>query len=892
LGTLRRRAPRRQIEAIEAILTTDVQTGTAGLKGTAHFRNIPFRMLARMDRLGVEAPARFSVTIDVGGSTGRLAAAGQLDWDRRSAEGTIHATAPDAKALIATVAGGDAVAVAPWDVAAEGRFSADGSNVALTDLELAYGEVRGTGQARLSMDNGPALDARLVIGSVDLDRLAAATAGDRPAERRPVGPRLTSGLFGPELGLAADLNLTVKAARWRDGVIRDIGADIRLGSHGPAIDRLAMKLPGGTDVTLSGMERGDEPAAPLQGDIAVISDNLRSTLIWAGTASEQLPSDRLRSLSLTSRIAVTADAVHLANIAARLDATRMTGAATIARQARPSFGLRLDLDHIDLDAYLPESMRREAETGADVGMVFREADLFDANLVLSAKTLTLGSRTASLASLDARLFDGNILVRNLSVGELDGAAFTVSGTIADAAGTATGDLNFAVQARDAERFVGLMNLQPGAIASRIGGFRLDAHVSGTADRAAVSGALTLAGGKVRAKGTLTGLNRGTALELALAVNHPDGDRVLNLLAPERPYGGIGAMSMTFDLASSADSVAIRNLDAALGDMAISGRIDVAYGGIRPSAVAVLSAGDLDIDRLLPAPEELRDDSSLPARRGSAHWSRQPIDLSVLRSLDLDLSLRSDTARRGTARLGGLELHAGLSDGVLTMDRLTGTLFGGSFEATARIDAADSGPSYAMTASGHDLAARTAIAAIARIDRLKGPLTFALSLSATGHTPYDLASTLSGGGTLSGTLQALRHGIEPIPAGAAGDAMEALLKAFSSAPAELSGSFRVTDGNVQTTDLRLDGDDVRALTSGTADISDWRIQSTTTMVRAPAGDDSPDLLVKLSGPIDAPAVNLSGPAATGDTDGPPIPESAPVMPVEPLASPLTPGQGAP
>jgi hypothetical protein len=361
--------------------------------------------------------------------------------------------------------------------------------------------------------------------------------------------------------------------------------------------------------------------------------------------------------------------------------------------------------------------------------------------------------------------------------------------------------------------------------------------------------------------------------------------VFNLLAPGRHRGEIGKMAISFGLAGTADALEIRNLDAMLGDMNFTGQIDAAFGGERPKAVAALTARLLDLDRLLPAAPRPYGERGTPARRGSAHWSRETVDLSPLRALDMDLTLRSSTVLRNKIRANGLDLRAGLAGGVLTVDRLTGSLFGGNIEASGRIDAAAPSPGISVSVSGRDIAARRTLDAIAAIDRLEGPISFSLSLSATGLSPFDLVSSLSGGGAISGKLHAQRRGNAPIPAGAAGDALDTILKVFSGAPAALSGDFRIENGTARTGKLLLDGSGVQALTLGTLEFPDWRIDSTTTLWRSQDDGGSPYFAVRLTGPLDDPAVRLSGAAVDGDRDEAPAPEATPVIPVEPVAPAL-------
>ncbi|MDH3228969.1 MAG: AsmA family protein [Alphaproteobacteria bacterium] len=881
-----------QLDGIEATLTISKSTGAVHGHGSAVFETVPFRFLANVGTIGTDGTAPVSAAIDVAGGAGALAAMGRADIDRRWAAGTVRLTAPDAARLALALGRESGPAMPAWPVSLESEFTLDRDAVALNDIAATYGGIRGTGLAELDLGKALALVAELRIATMDLDDVLAATDPGMPAGGTQNGLRPAWENLRLPGGFTADLDLAVRAARWRGGVVRDIGASLRLGPEGVAIERMAAILPGGTSITLAGIAKPSGQELQLDGDLAVISDNLRAALIWAGAADGELPRDRLRSFSYTSRITVTPDAVHLAGIAGRLDATRMTGAATVARQVRPSFGIRLRLDRLGLDAYLPRWARRRAGAGGRDGHGIPGAGRFDANLNLFIESLAVQGKAVSQVALDARLFDGDVILRKLSIGDLGGATLSASGKIDDLPGAPHGDLEIVLEAGDTERFAGFMDFGAGAIAPRVGRFRLSGRAAGSAGSATVGGTLEIAGGKVQAEGLLSDLDGKAGFDLAVTASHPDSDRVLNLFAPGRSRGEIGMMTMKFGLAGTADALAIRNLDSALGKMRIAGRIDAAFGGNHPKAVAALSAGLLDLDRLWPAVPRPSRNRATPAARGSARWSRETFDLSALRALDLDLKLRSDTVVRSRIRIDGLDLHTVITGGVLTVDRLTGTLFGGSIEASGRIDAAAPDTDIAASVSGRDIPARHALDAIAAVDRVEGPVAFSLSLSAKGHSPFDLVSSLSGSASLAGTLRAQRRGNEPIPAGPAGDAMDALLKAFAGAPAALSADLRIENGTARTGNLLLDGDVMGALTLGAMDIPGWRIDSTTTVRRHQDGGEPPDLVVRISGPLGDPAVELSGAAVGQDRDEAPAPEAAPVISVEPVAPAAQYRQGIP
>jgi len=865
-----------QLDAIEAKLSITGPNGAADIRGSAVFKAVPFRFLAIVGQIGNDGLAPVSAVIDIAGDAGTVAVTGRADVRGPRADGTIRLAAPDAAQLSLALGHDLKPAIPAWRVAAESEFSVDRDNLVLRDIAIAYGEIRGTGLAELAFDETPALAAKLRIAAMDLDDMLAAMG---PAKRASRPRSAWKDVILPRR-FTADFDLSIRAARWRGGVVRDIGASVRATPGGLVIERMAMKLPGGTGVTMSGTVEPYQRDLRLQGDLAIISDNLRAALVWAGAADDELPSDRLRNFSYTSGITVTRDAVHLARIAARLDATRMTGAATIARQQRPSFGLRLRLDRLGLDAYLPPWLRRERDAVAIDTGVIPWAARFDANLNLFVDSLTVRSKTISRVALDARLFDGDVVLRNLTIDDLGGATLSASGKIDDLPVAPRGDFEIALEAGDTERFAGFIEINPGSITPRVGRFRLYGHASGTADSTAVEGTLDIAGGEVRAEGLLSGLDGRAGFDLAVTVSHPDSDRVFNLFAPGRHRGEIGVLAMKFGVAGTADALTIRNLDAALGKMKIAGRIDATLDDERPKAIAALSAGLLDIDRLWPAAPQPYKKFAMPLPRGSAHWSREAIDLSALRALDLDLTLRSDTVVRGNVRIDRMDLRTKLRDGVLTVDHLTGSLFGGNIEASGRIDSAASSLGITARVSGRDIATRQALDAIAAIDRLEGPASFSLSLSATGHSPFDLVSSLSGSGALLGRLQAQQRGDRPIPAGPGGDAVDAILKALAGTTLALRADFGIEHGIARTNNMSLHSDAVQALTLGAVDLPHWRISATTT-VHHQGEADLPEVLVRLGGPLGDPEVELSGAAVAADRHQAPAPDAVPVVPVEPV-----------
>ena len=127
-------------------------------------------------------------------------------------------------------------------------------------------------------------------------------------------------------------------------------------------------------------------------------------------------------------------------------------------------------------------------------------------------------------------------------------------------------------------------------------------------------------------------------------------------------------------------------------------------GIRPKLVAELSASEIDADLFLPAASRR---PSAPARQGRSgggggkgakataappakaeRWSEQPFDLALLRRFDAEASLRIAAVSYGNIRVDRPEITLQLANGVIEISRVSGEVFGGTFQSGARLAALD------------------------------------------------------------------------------------------------------------------------------------------------------------------------------------------------------------
>jgi hypothetical protein len=495
---------------------------------------------------------------------------------------------------------------------------------------------------------------------------------------------------------------------------------------------------------------------------------------------------------------------------------------------------------------------------------------FDANFDLAVGNLTWKEKQVSGLLLDAQLFKGELTLRKVTARDLGSAALSMSGKVRNLADSPRAELDISLDGRDPEAFAGFMGLRNTVMVGRVGRFKVRGRIAGNAEKADIDATLDAIGGTLQATGTVGGLDADIDLDLALAVRHPDGDRVLALAMPNRQAGKAGALDASLRMSGGAELLSFREISGNLGDMAFSGGLEIALSGVRPDLRAELDTGVVMLDRLFPP--RPKPAAAAPAGRGSARWSREPMDLSGLRDFDLRLSLQSEALVRRDIRVDKGKLRAEVRNGVATVQDFSGSLFGGAMQATGRLDASGPVPAMQGSVAGRNMESLALLGTVSEFARFKGPISLDLSVGATGRSEFELVSSLSGTGAISGNVEARLKEDERIQAGtgallgmvlgdkvrelgAAGNAVTMLISAFAVEPAALSGDFTIQKGVARTENLLLQGKGARAVTVGAADLANWTIDSNTALYRGAVAE--PYMTLGLRGVLDEPDIRTGG-----------------------------------
>jgi uncharacterized protein involved in outer membrane biogenesis len=686
--TYRAGAAIERFEHISAEAGVDATTGTIRVAGQLVAHGATLNLGLRSGRLdGAEIP--FQLTLATAPETSL-----QLDAlitgkpGARRIDGKLKLTTADVQALLLRSA---RVALPPFLAhpgTLAGQLSGTSEALALDPLQIDLGPAHAEGRLRWRA-GVPEMALQLTLERLDLDHWPAAREAAAPSSWLPRAhaAELASGAVRADwLGtMAVSVELALEALIWRGGLVQDARLKVTLTEGQWRLERLSAALPGGSEIALSGAASLGAAGVRSEGVVEVNSDDLRRLAAWLGIRLDAVPPDRLRKASLASHFAGQGERLDLEAIDATLDATRLSGAATVLLRARPGIGLRLEADRLNLDAYWPQTGRG---AGQEQAVDLRGLSGFDINLDGRVEALTWHGQPMADVHLAGLLRDGEITVRELAVGDLAGTTGKLSGVVEGLSGGAPrGQLAFDMHGTELDRLVRVF--APAAAGRSLGAFSFGGGLQSDGANITLDADLQVLDLRGHAGGEIT-LPAG-AMNLAIDLEHPDLARLTHAVAPEyQMVGDPGALKIAGHLVGDLGHAAIEGFTLMVGEARLAGRLALDRTGPRPRLDAELEAGDWRLDPFLPVRhtaargEAVRRLGAAPsALHLVAAGESGAATASAPRFADFALKLAGGSIALGGWHIDRPMLALSLEDGVLSLERLAGGFLGGDLAATAR-----------------------------------------------------------------------------------------------------------------------------------------------------------------------------------------------------------------
>nr|WP_211105210.1 AsmA family protein [Azospirillum brasilense] len=918
------------IDQIDARIVAGSFTGPFQGQGGFRARGVPLRGEMFVSRLIDGAAVQVRATLSMADTDATLRFAGIVTNPPGSggsrAQGDLRVEGSDLSRALALVrkgsaAGEDRKATALLAQSFGIRTAVEASPTAasFTNLEAQLGDTRATGTATLRSGTPARAELTLALNRLDLDawldRAGAgggSDAGAQPAARNgntvksappsapsggapaPTGGATQPGGFSLPDALDAKLDLAVDGITYNGGIIRQGRVEASLTGGTLNIDRVSALLPGGSDIVAAGELAAANGQPDLNLRMEANADNLRAVLEWLRVDVRAVPADRLRRASVAAQLQGRPGRLDVNGLDLRVDASRLTGAVAYVDRGRPAFGARLDLDRLNLDAYLPQpgdsaaaqaapaangggnaaapaSANGAAQTSARNGRSsMSPARLLagvDANLELSVGQLTVRNTPVQGLRLDATAAGGALSIKEATVQDAAGVKLRLDGQIAGLEPLRGAHLTLNAEAASLEGVARAVPWPEGAPApERLGAVKAQARLSGDAERLAVELGAEAAEGSLEVGGTVLSVEKNPSVDLKLRAKHPELARLASLFADDAVSGSYGPMDLYTELAGTRKAFTLGNIQGVLAGVTVKGKASADLNGSKPRVEADLQTGDLELDRLavLPAAAARPAGATSPAAVTPPGASAAAAgDFSGLRRFDGRFALTSSALVKGGTRIEKPALRATVTNGVLTVERFDGTLMGGQLGATGRLAAPGN---QTPTAEATITLSKAKLAEAVggglgggALEIAGGVLDAEANLTTSGAGGDAMLKALAGQGRISARdgllrgfdLGVLRDRLTKLerPQELLGAVMGGL-QGGETRFARLDGSFAIDKGVARTEDTRLTSDLGEAVAAGQVNLP---AQTIDMRVRLTVQSDQslPPLTVRMTGALDKP-----------------------------------------
>ncbi|SLN70195.1 AsmA family protein [Oceanibacterium hippocampi] len=472
--------------------------GPFDLKGRLMLADEPAAFQVSIGRIGddgsaalgaqllIERPATGSIRFNgrLGGRPGTGSGGGR-SADGIALTGRLKAEGPDGWALLAALPPLGALAAdspnAPLALDLTADLGLEGGRLTLTGLSLRLGDMLAKGLVGVRFGQTPTVTASLELNRLDIDReLARWPDSDRAGS---FAGRLRQASV-PE-AMHGSLSVAVGAINWRGQIVRQARFTAEAIHGRIAIGEASAFLPGDTELRADGTVENSAAGLAFDGKVRLRSSNIRGLAEWLGADSAAIPEDRLRQTQLAARLHIDHRAVALSKIDGIVDNSRLGGAATIALRSRPSFGLDIAIDRLNLDAYLAPASDAPATANMPRDAFLARLAGFDSSAALQIGALTWHGVNLQNFALDAYLYNGALALNQLSVGDLSGLRASAGGRVENLAGNPQFDIVFDGRTDSLARTARGLDLELPAHFKALREARVNGKVSGRADRLSI-----------------------------------------------------------------------------------------------------------------------------------------------------------------------------------------------------------------------------------------------------------------------------------------------------------------------------------------------------------------------------------------------------------------------
>ncbi|MBA4783756.1 MAG: AsmA family protein [Rhizobiales bacterium] len=424
-----------QLKAIETVVTAQSLIGPWKLEGTATERDNPFTFRIGTGKV-IDGSLRVKALIEPQSLFYNTVFDGEIgpaevaaDQSALRYKGTM-AVEPKPLADKPEKAGtsGNTEDKAPWGL--KGAFELDRLGFTLTDAVFEDGRREAplnlNGSVAIAFSPEVRFTADITSRQIDLDR----AYGNGQAS--PLGVAETQDVLAgmiatmPRPGIPGEISVDITAVVVGGDVVRGINFKTRATDAGWRIDTLNATLPGATRLGFSGTVKTG-PSMQVDGAVSLASSQpVAFARWWQPQSGDDARRLRIGSIDIQGQLAAETNAFRFTDLTATLGDSDISGSLSYARLSdrQKQFDATLSARKLDVDAL--QALGALFIGGSNLSG-FGKNDTVA--LKLDAEKLVSATLEGRNASVDLKIANSVIDIRNLKIADFAGAEIDVSGTI-------------------------------------------------------------------------------------------------------------------------------------------------------------------------------------------------------------------------------------------------------------------------------------------------------------------------------------------------------------------------------------------------------------------------------------------------------------------------------
>ena len=357
-------------------------------------------------------------------------------------------------------------------------------------------------------------------------------------------------------------------------------------------------------------------------------------------------------------------------------------------------------------------------------------------------------------------------------------------------------------------------------------------LKGGADKMVLDLKLRGLGGTAALAGTVQAKAKPMAFDISLTANHPQFSDLLRIA--DLPSSGVqaGPLKLAVKAAGTTQKASLSQLDASWGDSSLTGTAAYDATGAKPLVTASIAGGTVNLIPFMGAsskPASSKAAAPVPAG-GNGAWSTEPLDLSALNQQDANIDFKAKSLITPDQRIDDLLAKITLKDGLMTIQTLNGKIYGGGFDLSGTTVNGNGTPKVQAKVVVDKIQLGQVMGSGIAGDQVKGPLSLNLAAGGSGNSQADLVKSLTGNGSLNGTLMIIGKVEQQVGTALLGvlgqkvkavkgisDTINGVLGNFTGVDNALKGTFNITKGVVNTQDFTFTNPKARGAAKGQIDL---------------------------------------------------------------------------